>query len=108
MTKEISQSPDTISPIPTPIPLINTNTFFDASSGVGLAFLVGKKWKVWQLLPGWQSDRHDIAWAKSIALELMAHTVVAEHSQHRHGSMLQSVLVSTWKKYFRLEFITRK
>ena len=75
-------SPSPIRPIPSPSPLVDLSAFSDASSGVGLAFLVGKKWKAWHLLPGWQSDGRDIAWAESITLELMAQAVVVEHGQH--------------------------
>ena len=63
--------------------LIDVDAFSDASSGTGLALLVGQEWKAWRLLPGWQSDGRDIAWAESIALELLANAVVTEHGQGR-------------------------
>ena len=59
-------------PIPIPTQFIDTSAFSDASSGTGIALLVGEKWKAWRLLPNWYSDGRDIAWAKSIALELLA------------------------------------
>jgi hypothetical protein len=78
----ILSSPSPLRPIPAPTQIIDVDAFSDASSGTGLAFLVGRKWKAWRLLPGWTSDGRDIAWAESIALELMAHAVVAEHGQN--------------------------
>jgi hypothetical protein len=71
-------SPSPLRPLPAPSQITDVDAFSDASSGVGIAFLVGHKWKAWRLLPNWQSDGRDIAWAESIALELMARAVVAE------------------------------
>jgi hypothetical protein len=75
-------SPSPLRPIPAPSQVTDANAFSDASSGTGIAFLVGQKWKAWRLLPEWQSDQRDIAWAESIALELMARAVVEEHGHH--------------------------
>jgi hypothetical protein len=78
----ILSSPSPLRSIPAPTQVIDVNAFSDASSGIGLAFLVGHKWKAWRLLPKWNSDSRDIVWAESIALELMAQAVVAEHGQN--------------------------
>jgi hypothetical protein len=75
----ILSSPSPLRAIPAPSQVTDVDAFSDASSGTGIAFLVGQKWKAWRLLPGWQSDGRDIAWAEAIALELMAHAVLAEH-----------------------------
>ena len=85
-------------PIPAPTQVLDVQAFSDASSGTGIAFLVGKKWKAWRLLPGWQSDRRDIAWAESIALELMVHAVVAEHGQNKSYRLYcdNHVVVEGW------------
>lgn len=77
----ILSAPSPLRPIPAPVQVIDVDAFSDASSGTGLAVLVGQKWKAWRLLPGWQSDGRDIAWAESVALELMAHAIVAEHGR---------------------------
>lgn len=93
-------SPSPLRPIPAPTPVIDVNAFSDASSGTGIAFLVGQKWKAWRLLPGWQSDGRDIAWAESIALELMAHGVVAEQGQAKAFRLHcnNRVVVEGWHK----------
>ncbi len=64
------------------------------------AFLVGQKWKAWRLLPGWQTDGRDIAWAESIALELMAHAVIEEHGQDKEYRIYcdNQVVVDGWHK----------
>ena len=72
-----------IRPIPAPTQVFDVDAFSDASSGTGIAFLVGQKWKAWRLRPEWQTDGHDIAWAKSVTFELMARAVVEEHGQHK-------------------------
>jgi hypothetical protein len=85
-------------PIPAPTQVLDVQAFSDASSGTGIAFLVGKKWKAWRLLPGWQSDGRDIAWAEAIALELMVHAVVAEHGQNKSYRLYcdNRVVVEGW------------
>ena len=86
--------------IPAPQPIADVKAFSDASSGVGVAFLVGQKWKAWRLLPGWQTDGRDIAWAESIALELMAHAVIEEHGQDKEYRIYCDnwVVVDGWHK----------
>jgi hypothetical protein len=93
-------SPSPLRPIPVPTQIIEVNAFSDASSGTGIAFLVGDKWKAWRLLPGWKSDGRDIAWAESIALELMAHAVGAEHGQAKSYRLHcdNRVVVEGWHK----------
>ena len=76
-------APSPLRPIPAPFPVLDVNAFSDASSGTGIAFLVGPKWKAWRLLPGWQSNGCDIVWAESIAFELMAHAVTTEIGQSK-------------------------
>ena len=76
-----SSSP--LCPIPAPSQVSDVDTFSDVSSGTGIAFLVSPKWKAWRLLPNWQSDGRNIAWAKAIAFELMASAVMEEHGQHK-------------------------
>jgi hypothetical protein len=93
-------SPSPLRPIPAPTQVTDVDAFSDASSGTGVAFLVGQKWKAWRLLPGWQSDGRDIAWAESIALELMAHRVVAEQGQAKSYRLHcdNRVVVEGWHK----------
>jgi len=85
-------------PIPAPSQFTDSSAFSDASSGTGIAFLVGSKWKAWRLLPGWQPDGRDIAWAKAVALELMARAVMAEHGSAKAHKLYcdNRVIVDGW------------
>ncbi len=62
-------------PLPGPIVLHDHNAFSDASSGVGLGITVGEYWRAWTLVRDWQSQGHDIRWAKAVAFELLACTL---------------------------------
>lgn len=66
-------------PIPVPKQLVNVGAFSDASSGVGIAIVVGRHWRAWRLLPGWTTlngDR-DIGWAEAVGFELLVYAVAA-------------------------------
>jgi hypothetical protein len=39
--------------IPKPLSLHDSLAFSDASSGVGIGIIIGRKWRAWKLLPGW-------------------------------------------------------
>jgi hypothetical protein len=58
--------------IPGPREATNFHAYSDASSGVGLAVWIDGKWRAWYLLPNWQRDGRDIAWAEAVAFELLA------------------------------------
>ncbi|KIO08716.1 hypothetical protein M404DRAFT_57315, partial [Pisolithus tinctorius Marx 270] len=67
-------SPLHLSP-PIPIPIhrsaIDLRAFSDASSTVGLAVVIGERWRAWKLHPDWKKDERDIGWAESVAFELL-------------------------------------
>jgi hypothetical protein len=46
----------------------NPLAFSDASSGIGIGIVIGKFWRAWRLIPGWQTlnGKRDIGWAEAI------------------------------------------
>lgn len=54
---------------------IDVSAFSDASSGVGIGIVIGKRWRAWRLLPGWKQDGRDIGWAEALGMLLLATTV---------------------------------
>ena len=68
------------SPCPIPIPHFpqasDHNAFSDASSGFGIAIIIGSKWRAWRLKPGWDKDNRDIGWAESIGFEFLVTTLL--------------------------------
>ena len=57
--------------LPRPVEIVDVCAFSDASSGVGLAVVIGEKWRAWRLLPGWRDDGRDIGWAEAVAMEFL-------------------------------------
>jgi hypothetical protein len=70
--RELS-SPGISRPIPGPVVVAEVRAFSDASSGIGVAVVLGDLWRAWRLLPGWKSERRDIQWAEAIGFELLCH-----------------------------------
>ena len=64
------------SPVPGPLSVVTLDAFCDASSGSGVAVVVGDRWRAWRLLPGWQANGRDIGWAEAVGFELLARTVL--------------------------------
>src|SRR6266403_2472281 len=64
-------------PLPERIVLHDHSAFSDASSGVGLGITVGEYWHAWTLVGDWQSQGHDIGWAKADTFELLARTLTS-------------------------------
>jgi hypothetical protein len=64
-------------PIPTPLDLLDTDAFSDASSGFGIAISVQGRWRAWRLIPGWQTldGSRDIGWAEAVGFELLIRTI---------------------------------
>ncbi|RXW15240.1 hypothetical protein EST38_g10612 [Candolleomyces aberdarensis] len=56
-----------------PTRLTDYGAFSDASSGVGIAIVIGDQWRAWRLLPGWKSrdGEKDIQWAEAVGFELL-------------------------------------
>ena len=64
-------------PIPSPLPISDMHAFSDASSGVGIAIVIGERWRAWRLIPGWQSldGFRDIGWAEALGFEFLVKTI---------------------------------
>ncbi len=77
-------APSITRPIPGPILLHDYSAFSDASSGMGLGIIVGEHWRTWRLTGNWQSQGRDIGWAKAVAFELLAQTLVILYSSDNH------------------------
>jgi len=73
-------SPTLTRNVPEPYDLIESRAYSDASSGFGIAIVIGDRWRAWKLLPGWKSEGRDIGWAESIGFELLVKAVTAECS----------------------------
>jgi hypothetical protein len=65
--------------IPRPLSLHDLQAFSDASSGVGIGIVIGKRWRAWRLHPGWSTldGQKDIGWAEAIGFELLIRHIVA-------------------------------
>lgn len=61
--------------IPTAHKVHDITAFSDASSSTGIAIVIGTRWRAWNLLPGWNSDKRDIGWAEAVGFEFLARTI---------------------------------
>lgn len=66
--------------------LSNPLAFSDASSGIGLGIVIGKRWRAWRLIPGWKTrdGKRDIGWAEAVAFELLIYTIASIPNIGRH------------------------
>lgn len=87
--------------IPYPLPLTDVAAFSDASSGFGIAIVIGSRWRAWRLLPGWQTrdGQREIGWAEAVGFELLARYVCASCGRARafklHGN--NQGVIDGWK-----------
>jgi hypothetical protein len=58
-------------------PTIDIDIWVDACTSWGIAIVVGPLWRAWKLKAGWKSNRRDIGWAESAAIELAALEICA-------------------------------
>ena len=89
------------SPILKPQPLLERNTYSDASSGVGVAITIGSWWCAWRLTPGWKSQGRDIQWAKAIGFELLVTCLCDLTSKGEHIVVYgdnRGVVEGWWKR----------
>jgi hypothetical protein len=82
-THRLSQ-PDVSCPIPSPLPVIDSKAYSDASSGFGIAVTIGSLWRAWRLLPGWKRDNRDIGWAEAIGFEFLVRYIIARNPAGTH------------------------
>jgi hypothetical protein len=80
------QKPVVTRPIPQPVSLHDIAAFSDASSGVGIAIVIGDFWRAWRLIPGWQTlnGQRDISWAEAIGFECLVRCLCDNISDSRH------------------------
>lgn len=59
--------------IPKPLTLHDPAAYSDASSGIGIAIIIGDRWRAWRLRKGWQTlnGQKDIGWAEAVGFELL-------------------------------------
>ena len=74
-------------PIKPPTPFTDASAFSDASSGMGIAIVIGERWHAWTLHPDWKSmhgSQHDIGWAEAIGFKLLIRTLNLLPQTHSH------------------------
>jgi len=100
-TSELSK-PSIGRDIPTVHEVRDIAAFSDANSSTGIAIIIGKRWRAWKLLPGWNTDKRDIGWAEAIGFELLAQTIAHLHSsnQEEHFKIYRDNqgVVNGWKR----------
>ena len=86
-------------PLPAPVELLDIGAYSDASSSVGLGVVVNGAWRAWSLLPGWKSDKRDIAWAEAIAVEIVARCILPSFPPASHIKIYcdNKTVVDGWK-----------
>lgn len=80
------ENPSTLTrEIPHPLTLTDAAAYSDASSGVGIAIIVGGRWRAWRLLPGWRTrnGKREIGWAEAVGFELLVRQICAHHTLAR-------------------------
>ena len=63
--------------LPGPDPVRILDAYSDASSGTGVAVVIGLHWRAWTLRSGWNSDGRDIQWAEAVGFELLVYELLA-------------------------------
>jgi hypothetical protein len=53
------------------------HAYSDASSGHGIGIYINRRWRAWELLPGWKREDQGIGWAESVGFELLVHTILS-------------------------------
>ncbi|KAJ2911289.1 hypothetical protein MD484_g9125, partial [Candolleomyces efflorescens] len=56
-----------------PLQLPDISAYSDASTGAGIAIVIGERWRAWRLLPGWRTrdGEKDIGWAEAVGFYLL-------------------------------------
>jgi len=92
--------------IPHPITLFDSHAYSDASSGIGIGFIIGTCWQAWCLIPGWTTlnGKRDIGWAEAVGFELLVHSVISVGGHTRHYKLYgdnKGVVEGWWKGHSR-------
>jgi hypothetical protein len=89
---------------PIPIPhhpfAVDHRAFSDASTGYGLAIVIGNRWRTWRLHKHWKQNGRDIGWAESVAFELLVRTLLTidQSSMPLTAYCDNQGVVDGWKK----------
>jgi hypothetical protein len=62
----------------------DVRAYSDASSGIGIAVVIGDRWRAWRLLPGWQDEHRRIQWAEAVGFEFACRYVFADAPRDTH------------------------
>ena len=92
--------PNLVRSIPGPQTITDVEAYSDASSATGIGITIGKKWRAWRLLPGWNADGRDIGWAEAIGFELLIESLLASHPPGSHLKVYgdnRGVVEGWWK-----------
>ena len=83
----------------------NYEAFSDASSGIGIAIVIGKQWRAWRLIPGWKTldGNRDIGWAEAIGFEFLVYALAALPNLGHNANLLvhgdNTGIVEGWWKH---------
>ena len=55
---------------------LTSNTFSDASLGVGISIVIAGRWHAWCLVKGWKREGWDIGWAEAVGFEFLVCTLI--------------------------------
>lgn len=100
------QSGGVTQPIVPTTKLQDLHAFSDTSSGIGIGIVIGHRWRVWHLIPGWKSHngKQDIGWAEAVAFKLLAYAVTAIPNVSSHVLLNgdnTGVVEGWWKRRHR-------
>lgn len=72
--------------IPRPLTLHDPAAFSDASSGTGIAIIIGDRWRAWHLRKGWQTldGAKDIGWVETVRFELLIQHLIEMGGSERN------------------------
>ena len=86
--------------IPRPVELVSLGAYSDASSEIGIAIVLGDRWRAWRLIPGWKTldGVRDIAWAEAVGFELLVYAITRTGGTGRHFKVFgdNNVVVEGW------------
>jgi hypothetical protein len=97
----VLQSQELTRPIPRPLVLHDLAAFSDASSTIGIAIVIGNRWRAWKLTPGWNTldGEKDIGWAEAVGFELLVRHLVNMGGTTRHFKIYgdNQGVVESWR-----------
>ena len=84
-----------------PPPRADHQAFSDASSSIGIGIVIGKRWRAWCLVPGWQTlnGKRDIAWAEAIGFEFLLLALASGVNSPQHITIYgdNTSVIESWR-----------